>query len=184
MSGRKVILSGPSGVGKDTVINRWIERDSRVARVVAATTRAPREGEVDGVDYRFMTDGEFLAMADAGGFLEHKKVHSARYGTPLETVNQMVGDGQIAILKIDVQGAIEVMGQDSSIIGIFLLPPSMPELEERLRGRGTDSEEKIRLRLENAKQEILVGMSYPHQVINDDLDRCVEEVMRIVEEAA
>ncbi|MCC7434289.1 MAG: guanylate kinase [Methanoregulaceae archaeon] len=180
MSGRLVILSGPSGVGKDSVLDRWKAADPRVVRVVAYCTRAPRTGEVDGVDYHFVTREQFMAKAEAGDFLEYKEVHENLYATPLTDMEALLADGRIAVLKIDVQGALAVMEKRDDAISIFLLPPSAEELERRIRKRGTDDEATIQKRLKNARDEIALSDRYQHRVVNDDLDRAAAEIMEIV----
>jgi guanylate kinase len=180
MSGRLVILSGPSGVGKDSVLDRWKTADPRVVRVVAYCTRAPRSGEVDGVDYHFVTREQFMAKAEAGDFLEYKEVHGNLYATPLKDMEALLADGRIAVLKIDVQGALSVMEKRDDAISIFLLAPSAEELERRIRKRGTDDEATIQKRLKNARDEIALSDRYQHRVVNDDLDRAVAEIMEIV----
>ncbi len=180
MSGRLVILSGPSGVGKDSVLDRWKTADPRVVRVVAYCTRAPRSGEVDGVDYHFVTRQQFMAKAEAGDFLEYKEVHGNLYATPLKDMEALLADGRIAVLKIDVQGALSVMEKRDDAISIFLLAPSAEELERRIRKRGTDDEATIQKRLKNARDEIALSDRYQHRVVNDDLDRAVAEIMEIV----
>ncbi len=180
MNGKLVILSGPSGVGKDTVIDAWQRADPRVERVVAYTTRAPRPGEVDGLDYHFRTVEQFLEMAAAGDFLEYKEVHGNWYATPLKDLDRMLAEGKIAILKIDVQGAEEVFGLRPDAVSIFLLPPSIEELERRIRGRGTESEEKVALRLENAQREIEASAGYRHRLVNSDLGGLVRELIELV----
>lgn len=184
MSGTLVILSGPSGVGKDTVLDAWKATDPQVVRVVAYTTRAPREGEVDGVDYHFVTEAEFMARAERGAFLEWMAVHGKHYATPLEDMEALLAGGKIAVLKIDVQGAIRVMELRPGVLSIMLVPPSWAELERRIRGRGTETPEKIELRLENARQELGFADRYTHRVVNDEVMRAVGEVAEIVREAA
>lgn len=180
MTGRIIILSGPSGVGKDTVLDAWAARNPRVHRVVAATTRPPRPGEVEGIDYVFLSSDEFHRRAESGAFLEYKEVHGNWYATPLDTLEKHLDRGDIAILKIDVQGALTAMAARSDIISIFLLPPSMEELERRIRARRTDSEEAIQRRLENAREEIAISERYHHRVVNDDVQRAVNEIEALV----
>ena len=180
MSGRLVILSGPSGVGKDTVIEAWKRRDPRVERVVACCTREPRPGERDGVGNRFLTVEEFHQMANDGAFLEHKLVHGNWYATPRESVDRLLSEGKIAVLKIDVQGALAVMGQRPDAVSVFILPPSDEELERRIRSRGQDSEETLRLRLDNARAEIAQADRYQHLIVNEDLERCVDRLVEAV----
>lgn len=178
--GRLVILSGPSGVGKDTVLLEWQKVNPQIVRVVAATTRSPRVGEVDGVDYRFMGEEEFLKLADQGGLLEHKQYGSCWYGTPVDQVRRLASEGRVALLKIEVQGAAEVRRLIPSILSIFLMPPSFEELEARIRRRATETEDQIQRRLARARQEIEEAPAYTHRVINDDLQRCVEELEGIL----
>ncbi len=178
--GRLVILSGPSGVGKDTVLEAWNAADSRVTRVVACTTRDPRPGEVDGVDYHFIDVESFLKMAGDGAFLEFKEVYGNHYATPLHHMEAILDAGKIAVLKIDVQGAAEVMPLRSDAISIFLLPPSDAELERRIRGRGTETEEATLRRLRIAREEIEFSAAYPHRIVNEDLDLTVRRLMEIV----
>ncbi len=181
MTGRIVIVSGPSGVGKDTVIDAWQILNPSVRRVVAATTRAPRDGEVDGDDYFFLSHKNFEKLIDADAFVEYKQVHSNLYGTPKSSIEGLLADGLTALLKIDVQGAEVVIDKIPSVCSIFLMPPSMEELERRIRGRGTESESKIQERLENARMEIDMSRIYGHRVVNGDLGSCVQEIDAIVE---
>jgi guanylate kinase len=179
--GRLVILSGPSGVGKDTVIDAWKRTNHRVARVVAYTTRNPRPGEVDGIDYHFVNVDEFQRKAKSGQFLEFKEVHGNWYATPLVDMEQMLEEGMIAILKIDVQGALSAMQLRQDALTVFLLPPSEAELERRIRGRGTESDEVIAKRLQNARDELAQKERYRHQLVNLDVEKTVEQLERIVE---
>ncbi len=179
-AGRLVILSGPSGVGKDTVINTWREKNPRVERVVAYTTRAPRTGEQEGIDYHFVSPERFHELAADGAFLEHKEVHGNWYATPLRDMEQMLAEGKIAILKIDVQGALSVMELRPDAFSVFLLPPSWDELERRIRGRGTEDAATIEKRLRNATEELGFADRYRFQVTNDDLDRAVSELEALV----
>ena len=177
--GRLVILSGPSGVGKDTVIDAWRSADPRVERVVAYTTRAPRVGEQDGVDYHFVTLERFESLAEGGHFLEHKMVHGNGYATPLTDLEQMLAAGKIAILKIDVQGALAVMQLRPDAESAFLLPPDAEELERRIRGRGTDSEDAIAKRLSNARDEMEAARHYQHRLVNQSVPEVVAELVRL-----
>lgn len=180
MSGRLVILSGPSGVGKDTVIDAWHAVNPRVQRVVATTTRSPRPGEVDGTDYHFVTLAEFESMAARGEFLERKQVHGNFYATPISGVDRLLNEGKIAILKIDVQGALEVMALRPGILSVFLLPPSIEELEARIRGRNSDSAEAVAQRLQEARNELAVAEKYTHRVVNDEVESAVARLQEIV----
>lgn len=181
VSGRLVILSGPSGVGKDTVIDAWCARNPQVQRVIAATTRPPRPGEVDGVHYHFRGDEDFKAMARVGELIEYKFVHGYYYGTPLKQTERLLQSGSIAILKIDVQGGIDVMQKRPDAVSIFLMPPSEEELERRLRRRGTEREGDVALRLRNAQDEVKIAtQTYSHLVVNDKVDRVVDQLEEIV----
>lgn len=182
MTGCAVILSGPSGVGKDTVIDAWHSVNPLVKRVVAATTREPRAGELDGDAYHFKTRAEFDSMVENGEFLEHKLVHGNSYGTPLESVQRMLSAGHIVILKIDVQGALDARLKLPDVVSVFLLPPSWDELEHRIRGRGTDDEATIARRLANAREELSYADRYDHQVVNDQVSNVVATLQSIVAE--
>ena len=175
-----MILSGPSGVGTDTVLATWTELDPRVDRVVAYTTRAPRPGEVDGVDYNFVSVEVFHTKASAGDFLEHKEVYGHYYATPLRDMEALLADGKVAVLKIDVQGALTVMELRPDAISVFLLAPSDEVLETRIRGRGTDDEAVIKRRLANALAEIELAERYDHQLVNDDIGAVVKRLEEIV----
>lgn len=181
MKGVIVIVSGPSGVGKDTVINAWRQANPRVERVVTYTTRKMRQGEKKGIDYHFVTDQDFLKMARAGEFLEHKEVHGNRYGTPVEGLAEIVNAGKIAVLKIDVQGALTILPKLPGAISIFLMPPSMEELEMRLRNRDTETDSQIKTRIRNAKREMAAAVHYSAKVVNDEVMRAVAEMETIVE---
>lgn len=175
-----LILSGPSGVGKDTVIDAWRARNDKVRRVVAYATRDPRPGETHGVDYHFVPVERFLQHAEAGDFLEYKEVHGNYYATPLKDMEQMLADGLIAILKIDVQGALSAMDLRPDALTVFILPPSEEELERRIRGRGTDTPEAIEKRLKNAREELAVSDRYRYRIVNHDVEQVVDELERII----
>jgi guanylate kinase len=168
-------------VGKDTVLERWTARNPRVQRVVAYCTRPPRQGETDGVDYHFVSPARFHELAGKGAFLEHKEVHGNFYATPLHDLRSMVDQGLIAVLKIDVQGALEAMEKLPEAISIFLEPPAFEVLEQRMRERAKDSESVIQTRLENARFELSVAARYRHRVVNDDLESTVNRLEAIVE---
>lgn len=182
MIGKALVISGPSGVGKDTIIDRWKELDSRVQRVVAYTTRKPREGEKNGVAYHFVSREEFDRMAAEGAFLEFKEVHGNGYATPFRDLEALIAAGKIAILKIDVQGAEEARKKIPHLVTIFLLPPSWEELERRIRGRNTEDEATIEKRLRNAKQELAEADEYDYRIINEDVEQTVAKIRELAGE--
>jgi guanylate kinase len=177
--GRLVILSGPSGVGKDTVLEAWRRANPRVQRVVAYTTRQIRDNEVDGVDYHFVSKERFQRHVAAGDFLEHKEVHGNCYATPLADMERMLEEGKVAVLKIDVQGALTARDLRPDALSIFLLPPDFQELERRIVGRATDDPDAIQRRLANARGEMALADRYDVRIVNDDID----EVVRRLEQA-
>ncbi|MCI9128750.1 MAG: guanylate kinase [Eggerthellaceae bacterium] len=183
MSGRGnlFVISGPSGVGKGTLVSML--KDAEAAWVsVSATTRHPRPGEVDGVDYLFMDKQDFLHKADDGGFLEWAEYSGNCYGTPRDTVESHLEAGEDVILEIEVQGALQVRGSMPEAHLVFIEPPSMEELEARLRGRGTESEEAISKRLQAAKVEMDSKMKYDYVLVNDDIESAFEELRGYMEQ--
>lgn len=178
--GRLIILSGPSGVGKDTVIRRLLEIAPELRRPVAFTTRAPRPGEVDGRDYSFVGEPEFLAMRDAGQFLETAVVHGNRYGTARARVDELRRQGQDVLLKIDVQGAAQLRKQGLDGCFIFLAPPSPDVLRARLRRRQTEGPEELAVRTHDAETEMAEAANYHHVVVNDQVERAAAEIAQIV----
>ena len=174
-----LVLSGPSGVGKGTLGKRLIEEEG-FGFSVSCTTRGPRPGEKHGVDYLFITREEFLSRRAANGFLETATVHDEFYGTPREPAERAMAEGRDFLLDIDPQGGVQVMESVPEAVSVFLLPPSWAALEARLRGRGTEAEEKIQKRLHNARQEVKYLSRYDYCIVNDDLDEAWRELRGIV----
>lgn len=176
LPGRLVVLSGASGAGKSTIVRRLIEKlDGRVKASISATTRPPRPGEIPGVSYRFVTPEEFEDLR--GDLLESAEVHGAWYGTPAEPARQALAQGICVILTIDVQGGLQVRRKVPNALLVFVRAPSPDVLEARLRDRGTDDEAAIRRRLANARRETETARDYDVQLVNDDLEACVDELV-------
>jgi guanylate kinase len=180
MSGRLVILSGPSGVGKDTILDAWSRRNPKVQRVVAYTTRPIRPRERDGLDYKFVTLEQFRALIAGGAFLEFKEVFGNLYGTPLLDMEDMLAEGKVAVLKIDVQGALTAMKLKPVAVTVFVMPPSLEELERRIRMRATDPPEVIERRLRTAADEMVLASEYQHVLVNRDVAELVEQLDALV----
>jgi guanylate kinase len=176
-----VVVSGPSGVGKSTVVEGLLRRSDKLKLSVSLTTRAPREGEREGEEYRFVSPERFLAARDAGELLEWAEVHGNLYGTPLSFVERTLSEDLNVLLEIDVQGGLTVKDKMPGAVLIFLLPPSQAELERRLRGRATDDEAVIRRRLGNARKELSYYRYYDYLVVNNDIEECTREVLGIAE---
>ena len=161
------VFSGPSGVGKGTLKAKLFEEFAdRIAYSVSATTRGPREGEVDGKEYFFISRQEFERRVKNNEFLEHAEFAGNSYGTPRAYVEKLLDSGMNVVLEIDVQGALQVMKSMPECVSVFILPPSFEELEHRLRGRGTETAEKVRERLETAKRELPYAPQYDYQIVN------------------
>jgi len=179
--GSVFIVSAPSGCGKTTILNQVLSSIPNISFSVSHTTRAPRPGEIDGRDYHFTDRETFHRMRDEEEFLEWAEVHGNLYGTSLETVKNQVTFGSDIILDIDIQGARQIRTvKDIDAIAIFIVPPSLAELERRLTSRNTDSSNTISLRLENSLREMADLELYDHVIVNDNLDEAVEMVSAIV----
>lgn len=175
-----IILSGPSGSGKDTVLNALKKVDENVKVSISMTTRNPRPGDVDGVDYYFVTKDYFEKKIADNKMLEYAEYAGNYYGTPADPVDEMLSQGKAVFLEIEVQGAEKIRKRYDSVISIFLLPPSMRVLEERLRGRGTEDEETVQHRLFIAREEIRRAPEYDYIVVNDTIDNAVESIETII----
>ena len=178
--GLLLILSGPSGTGKSTVISGLLQRRDDIRFSVSATTREPRPGEEEGKDYYFLTRDTFDQMVADGAFLEYATYVGNSYGTPVGPIEDHLAAGYNVLLDIEVQGATQVKAMREDAVSVFLLPPSMEELERRLRSRGTDSEEKIQQRLQTAREEIAHAPEYDYIIVNDDLDKAVRELDAVI----
>ena len=182
MSAAKVfVITGPSGVGKGTLIRLLLERVPELELSVSATTRKPRLGETHGVDYHFLDDAEFERRAEAGEFVEHATYSGRRYGTLRSDLDQRLARGAPVVLEIEVQGARQIAETMPEAVRIFIAPPSEEALRTRLVGRGTDAPEDVEKRLETAREELGAQQEFPHVVYNDRLDDAVaalEEVVR------
>lgn len=183
MRPRVFVITGPSGVGKGTLIARLRETVPNLDLAVSATTREPRRGETDGRDYHFLSAAEFADRADRGDFLEHATYSGNRYGTLRSEVERRIAEGSSVVLEIEVQGARQVRaatGEETVLI--FIAPPAPEVLRERLSSRGTDSDEAVERRLETAKAELEAQQEFKHVVVNDEIDRAAEELESIVRE--
>lgn len=178
--GLLVILSAPSGCGKDTVFKELCKIRDDVVESVSATTRKPREGEAEGVNYFFKTKAEFEELISSGGLLEYAKYNDCYYGTPNEGVEKAIAHGKVCFLIIEVQGAQNIMRMRPDAVSIFLLPPDMEELNRRLRKRETNSEDDINSRIEIARSELALAPLYKYNVVNDALEDAVNEINQII----
>lgn len=185
--GRLFVISGPAGVGKSEIVKKVLERHPDVQLSVSCTTRQPRPGEIDGVSYHFVDDARFDQLVAEDAFYEWAHVHQNRYGTLKSVVQAQLEAGHDLILEIDVQGCLQAMAQDDTVTGIFVCPPSRENLEARLRHRGTESEESIRVRLNNVARECATAYKYHYIIIHEDwsvrpdaLEVAADEVYAII----
>lgn len=179
-----VVLAGPAGVGKGSLVKWILEHDPQFMLSVSATTRAKRAGEIDGVHYHFVSKDEFVAGIEAGEYLEWAQVHNDNYyGTPQQELGRAEKEGKNLLLEIDLQGARQVKVSHPEAIQIFILPPSWEVLVERLRGRGTETESEIATRLTTARTELEAKSEFDFQLVNENLAECAQEIIRIVKEA-
>ncbi|MGB0508278.1 MAG: guanylate kinase [Pikeienuella sp.] len=176
------ILSSPSGAGKSSISRRLLAKYGDLAFSVSATTRAPREGEVDGREYHFKSREEFEAMVAAGEMLEHAEVFGNLYGTPLGPVEDAINQGKDVLFDVDWQGGEQINNSSlqDAVVSVFILPPSISELETRLRGRAQDSDEVINGRMAKSQSEISHWAAYDYVLVNEDLEKCTDEVTAIL----
>lgn len=180
MRGVLVIVSGFSGAGKGTVMKRLMEKYDSYSLSISATTRKPRDGEEDGREYFFKTVGQFEDMIEKGQLIEYAKYVGNYYGTPKEYVEKQLDEGKNVILEIELQGALQVKEKKPETVLVFLTPPCADELENRLRGRGTEDDETIKARLKRAAEESDYMKKYDYILINDDLEKCVDDLNGII----
>ena len=178
--GNLIVISGPSGAGKGTICKALLEREDNLYISVSATTRSPRKGEVNGVNYYFLTQEEFKKKVDNNEFLEWAEVHGNYYGTPKFNVEEMINEGKNIILEIDVQGALNVKKNCEDGVFIFILPPSMEELKRRIIARGSETPESLIKRFKTAYEEINYISKYNYAVVNDDLEDAVKKLQNIL----
>ena len=180
MNKKLFVVSGSSGVGKGTVLKKFLDKNSDFMLSISCTTRAPREGEVDGVNYFFISKDEFKNCIDNDKFLEWAEFAGNFYGTKKKFINQCLEEGKNIILEIDTQGALKVKKQMSDAVLIFICPPSLEALENRLRGRHTEDEETIQKRLKEVKEELKRAENFDYKIINDNLENAVCELEKII----
>ena len=178
--GRLFVISAPSGAGKGTIIQYLLQTRPELVFSVSATTRAPRAGEQEGVSYYYVTRERFLEMISNDEFFEYAEYVGEFYGTPKKPILECVGLGKNVLLDIEIQGARQILAKMPEAVTIFIVPPDMEELERRLRGRGTDTEEKLKARLERATLEMREKDFYKHIIVNDTVSRAAEEILSII----
>lgn len=181
--GLLIVISGPSGVGKDTLIKRLLELDRNLRYSVSCTTRPPRPNEVDGVDYTFVTREQFQDLIDKGALLEYATYNGNLYGTLADRVERARADGHDIVLKIEVQGAEQVRQRVPDAISIFVVPPSVDELVKRQVQRNTETSQDMTARRQIATQEMEYSKRYDHVVVNDELERAVAQILAIIQKA-
>lgn len=180
IKGKMFVISGPSGVGKGTVVSEMMRRNAEIALSISATTRGKRAGEEEGVNYFFKTEADFLKMIENGGFLEWAQFCGNYYGTPKAPVEKKLSEGKDVILEIELQGAMEVKKNFPESILIFIAPPTLEELVSRIRNRGTEGEEAIALRMETAKKEIQSAKEYDYILVNCSVEETAENILSII----
>ena len=174
------VVSAPAGCGKDTILEQLFKKNDSVGYSVSATTRAPREGETDGVHYHFLTRERFEELISEGGVLEYTQYCGNYYGTPRKGVEELLAQGKDVILKIEVEGAMNIRRLFPECCLVFILPPSMCELERRLRKRGTETEDKIILRTAQARNEIKFAENYDYLITNGELETAVDDLLAVI----
>lgn len=181
--GLLIIISGPSGVGKGTICDLLIKNNPNLTCSISATTREPRSGEIDGVDYHFLSVEEFVSRVDKGDFLEWASNYGYYYGTLKSSIDRLRTEGKDIILEIDTKGAMQILNAYPDSISIFILPPSIDELEKRIINRGSETKESLAKRISHARDEISVSGSYSYVVTNDKVDSAVSQIEDIIRAA-
>lgn len=171
-----LVICGPSGVGKGTVCKEFLEKNRNIKLSVSATTRSPRIGEVDGVSYHFLEMGQFEKMVENGEFIEYARVYDNYYGTPKAEVLKNLQNGEDVLLEIDIQGAMQVKSSYPDAVFVFILPPSLRELRDRIVKRGSETEESLKLRFGSAYDEICKIEHFDYFVVNDDIEKAVRQL--------
>ncbi len=179
-TGLLIVISGPSGTGKGTICQDLLQKHAEIAYSISATTRKPRAGEINGQNYYFLDKAVFERMIDQGELLEWAEVYGNYYGTPLKRIQDKLAAGQDILLEIDTQGAMNVQRKFPEGVYIFILPPSLKELERRIRGRGSETEESLQKRLGAAKAEIHIGKNYKYVVVNDTVEGATARIASIL----
>lgn len=180
MKSKLFVVAGPSGVGKGTIIKELINENMSFS--VSSTTRKPRPGEVDGINYHFLSEVQFKAAIDRGEFLEWAVYNENYYGTSISEVENSIKNGKSIILEIEIHGALQIMEKCPDAVFIFILPPSYEELEKRLRGRNTEDEQTIQNRLKITQKELEAGKKFQYRVVNDDVEKAVAQIREIIKE--
>lgn len=180
--GKLVVYTGCSGVGKGTIMKKLLKRNPNIKLSVSCTTRPPRDEDIEGVTYYFVTRDRFKEIINEDGFLEHAEFCGNMYGTPEKPLNDLLEKGFDVFLEIEVDGGMQVMKKRPDCVSIFITPPSMEELEKRLRGRATEDEETIIKRMARAKEEMEFEKFYKYSVLNDNADRAADEILSILKE--
>lgn len=179
-TGLLIVFSGPSGAGKDTILKKLLESSQNIKLSISATTRSPRTGEQDGIDYHFLTKEKFLQLIEKDEMLEHAEYCGNFYGTPSAPIENWMNGGNDVILEIEVQGGAQIKKKRPDCVSIFILPPSIQELEQRLRARNTENEETIQKRMAVAREEIKLAKNYDYVVINDTVENAVNKIHTII----
>lgn len=178
--GLLIVISGPSGAGKGTICKRFMEKNKDVVLSVSATTRVPRNGELEGINYYFMSKERFKEKIRDNDFLEYAEVYDNYYGTPKSNVEEMLNSGRDVILEIDIQGALKVKENSEEGVFVFILPPSMEELKQRIINRGSETQESLMKRFKSAYKEINFVSRYNYAVVNDEVEIAVEKLEAII----